>query len=259
MTMSSEQSAVSSKRRGEKRVSRRVVVFICLLLTVFLHGVSAQAQQPKKIGILASGTPSSMSSRIEAFRQTLRELGYTEGQNVVIEFRYAEANTKRFADLAAKLVALKVDVIVTASGAGALAAQAATRTVPIVFTALGDPVADGLVASLSHPGGNITGLTNLSLDLGGKRLELLKDSFPKVRRVAYLWNPDRPAAELKDMQAAAQAMGVQLQSLEVRSVADFDRAFEIALREQSQALITWTNPLLPLIAVESSISRKKTD
>ena len=222
-------------------------MFICLLLTVFLHGVSAQAQQPKKIwriGILASGTPSSMSSRIEAFRQTLRELGYTEGQNVVIDFRYAEANTKRFADLAAELVALKVDVIVTASGAGALAANAATRTIPIVFTALGDPVADGLVTSLSHPGGNITGLTNLSLDLGGKRLELLKDSFPKVSRVAYLWNPDRPAAELKDMQTAAQVMGVQLQSLEVRSVADFDRAFEIALREQSQALITWTNPLL---------------
>jgi putative ABC transport system substrate-binding protein len=220
---------------------------VCLLLTVLLFPVSlVLAQQPKKvprIGFLAAGSPSSMSSRIEAFRQGLRELGYTEGQNIVVEFRYAEGNTKRFADLATELVGLKLDVIVTTSGAGALAAKTATRTIPIVFLSVGDPVVDGLAASLSRPGGNITGLTNLSLDLGGKRLELLKESFPKVTRVAYLWNPDRPAAELKDMQTAAHAMAVQLQSLKVRSAADFDRAFEVALRERIHALITWTNPL----------------
>jgi putative ABC transport system substrate-binding protein len=167
-----------------------------------------------------------------------------EGQNILIEYRYAEGKTDRFADLAGELVGLKLDVIVSASGAGTLATKTATKTIPIVFTSVGDPVADGLVASLAHPGGNVTGLTNLSLDLGGKRLELLKESFPKITRLAYLWNPDRPATELKDMQTAAQAMAVQLQSLEVRNAADFDRAFEAALKARTHALLTWTNPLI---------------
>jgi ABC-type uncharacterized transport system substrate-binding protein len=222
--------------------------FITFALSAMLFALCfpVEAQQPGKIpriGVLSAGSRSSTSSRIEAFRQGLRELDYTEGQNIVVEFRYAEGDTKRFADLAAEFVGLKLDVMVTSSGAGALAAKSATRTIPIVFISVGDPVGDGLVASLSHPGGNITGLTNFSLDLGGKRLELLKESFPKVIRVAYLWNPDRPAIELKDMQNAARAMAVRLQSLEVRSGADFDRAFKIALRERSQALMTWTNPL----------------
>jgi putative ABC transport system substrate-binding protein len=118
-----------------------------------------------------------------------------------------------------------VDVIVTFSGAGAQAAKAATKTIPIVFTSVGDPVADGLVASLARPEGNITGLTNSSLDLGGKRLELLKEAFPKITRVAVLRNPDRPVIELNEMQAAARAMGLKLQILEVRSANDFNSAF----------------------------------
>jgi putative ABC transport system substrate-binding protein len=136
-----------------------------------------------------------------------------------------------------------VDVIVTFSGAGAQAAKAATKTIPIVFTSVGDPVADGLVASLARPGGNITGLTNSSLDLGGKRLELLKEAFPKITRVAVLRNPDRPANELREMQAAAPVMGLQLHILEVRRASDFDSAFEAASRERVQALVLWPNPL----------------
>ena len=222
------------------------ILFWQLATVLLTTAPVAQAQQPAKIpriGFLASGSPSTMSSRIEAFRQGLRQLGYTEGQNIIVELRYAEGNTKRFADLSAELVGLKVDVILTSSGAGALAAKTATLTIPIIFTSVGDPVADGLVKSFSHPGGNITGLTNLSLDLGGKRFELLKESFPKATRVAYLWNPDRPATQLKDMQTAAQAMGVRLLSLQVRGAADFDRAFELAVRERIHAFITWTNPL----------------
>jgi putative ABC transport system substrate-binding protein len=206
--------------------------------------VSAEAQSPKKlrlIGILESGSPASSSERIEAFRQGLRELGYVEGQNISIEYRYAEGNTDRFADFAAELVRLKVDVIVTASTPGVRAAKKASSTIPIVFASINDPVASGLVASLARPGGNITGLTNLSPDLGGKRLELLKETLPKVTRVAHLWNPDSPGSE---MQAAVQVLGLQLQSLQVRNSNDFDSAFEAALRERVHALITSPNPLL---------------
>src|SRR2546426_4268246 len=145
----------------------------------------ADAQGPAKlprIGFLASRSPSSFSSETEAFRRGLRELGYVEGQNIGIEYRYAEGKTDRFADLATELVQLKVDVIVTSSTPGVLAVKKASSTIPIVFAAVNDPVASGLVASLARPGGNVTGLTNLSPDLGGKRLELLKETFPKVTR-----------------------------------------------------------------------------
>jgi putative ABC transport system substrate-binding protein len=216
--------------------------------TMLFVGVQAQAQQPAKvpqIGFLASRSPSSFSSETEAFRQGLRELGYVEGQNIGIEYRYAEGKTDRFADLATELVRLKVDVIVTSSTPGVLAAKKASSTIPIVFGAINDPVASGLVASLARPGGNITGLTNLSPDLDGKRLELLKESFPKViiTRVGYLWNPDAPGTGWTRMQAAASGLGLQLQPLEARSADDFDSAFEAALRERVNALITLPNPL----------------
>src|SRR4030095_1307508 len=165
-------------------------------------------------GFLASGSPSSFAAQNGAFRQGLRELGYVEGQNIGIEYRYAEGRTDRFAELATELVRLKVDVIFTSSTPGVLAAKRASSTTPIVFGAINDPVAAGLVASLARPGGNITGLTNLSPDLEGKRLELLKETFPKVTRVAPLWNPDSPGS---GMGASAQALGLQLQSLEVRN------------------------------------------
>jgi len=222
---------------------KKILLFaFATLVLASLH--LADAQQEKRvprIGFLASGSPSSFSSQTEAFRQGLRELGYVEGQNIGIEYRYAEGKTDRFADLATELVRLKVDVIVTASTPGVLAAKKTSSTIPIVFGAINDPVASGLVASLARPGGNITGLTNLSPDLGGKRLELLKESFPKVTRVAHLWNPDSPGS---DMQAPAHTLGLQLQSLEVRSSNDFERAFEAALKERAHALITSPNPLI---------------
>jgi putative tryptophan/tyrosine transport system substrate-binding protein len=233
---------------GNQKAMKCPILALTLALSSWLFApcFSAQAQQSKKvplIGLLASNPPAAMASRINLFRQGLRELKYEEGQNITVEYRYAEGDTKRFTDFAVELVRLKPDVIVAISGAGALAAKAATRTIPIIFLSVGDPVADGLVSSFSHPGGNITGLTNLSLDLGGKRLELLNESFPKATRVAYLWNPDRPARELQDMQSAAKAMAVHLLSLEVRGASDFDSVFALALRERIQALMTWTNPL----------------
>jgi putative ABC transport system substrate-binding protein len=177
----------------------------------------------------------------------LRELGYVEGKNIVIEYRYAEGKLERLPDLAAELVRLKVDVIVTPSGGPTiLAAKKATATIPIVFAAAADPVGDGLVSSLARPGGNITGLSVMAPDLDGKRLELLKEAFPKVARVAFFWQPggisgDRP---LTEMEAAAKALGVKLLSLPVRTLDDFESAFARAKGDGAQALITTTGPLL---------------
>jgi len=224
-------------------MSKKLVCF-ALYATLFALCFPAQAQQPKKvprIGFLASRSPSSSSSVTEAFRQGLRELGYVEGQSIHIEYRYAEGKPDRFLDLASELVRLKVDAIVTSSTPGVLAAKEASSTIPIVFGSINDPVATGLVASLARPGGNVTGLTNFSPALGGKRLELLKEAFPKITRVAHFWNPDSPGSE---MQAAAQALGLQIQSLEVRSSNDFDSAFEAALRGLAHALVTSPNPFI---------------
>jgi putative tryptophan/tyrosine transport system substrate-binding protein len=221
----------------------KIILYLLPILILAAFHI-AEAQQPKKvprIGFLASRSPSSLFSETEAFRQGLRELGYVEGQNIIIEYRYAEGKTDRFLDLATELVRLKVDVIVTSSTPGVLAAKKVSGTIPIVFASVNDPVASGLVASLARPGGNIRGLTNLSPDLGGKRLELLKETFPNVTRVAHLWNPESPGDE---MQAAAQALGLQIHSLKVRSSNDFDNAFEAASREHAQGLITSPNPLI---------------
>ena len=152
----------------------------------------AEAQQPKKvpqIGFLSSSSPSAVSARLEAFRQGLRELGYVEGKNIIIEYRFAEGMLERLPDLTAELVSIKVQVIVALANTGAVAAKHATQTIPIVMVAVGDPVATGLVASLARPGGNITGLSTLSPELSGKRLELLKEVLPTASRVAIFWNP----------------------------------------------------------------------
>ncbi len=220
-----------------------------LIIVVLGGGAIAQAQQPARIlriGILIPASASFFSARVEALRRRLRELGYVEGKNIVIEYRYAEGKLERLPDLAAELVRLKVDVIVTA-GPALLAAKKASATIPIVFGNAADPVGSGLVSSLARPGGNITGLSVMSPDLDGKRLELLKEAFPKVVRVAFLWQSGGDTREnlaLTDMEAAAKALGVKLQSLEVRSLDDFDSAFARAKREGAQALITLPNPLL---------------
>ena len=165
---------------------------IALLLSAIISPHLAQAQQPARIpriGFLLPTSVSVQSARIEASRQRLRELGYVEGKNIVIEYRYAEGKLERLPDLAAELVRLKVDVVVTNSAPAVLAAKKASATIPIVFTLASDPVGSGLVSSLARPGGNITGLSLMAPDLDGKRLELLKEAFPKVARVAFLWQP----------------------------------------------------------------------
>jgi ABC-type uncharacterized transport system substrate-binding protein len=209
-------------------MSKAGVFSILFVVMLFAVAIVAEAQQPARIpriGILAPLSASFFSARDEAFRQRLRELGYVEGKNIVIEIRYADGKLERMSDLAAELVQLKVDVIVTA-GPGILAAKKASTTIPIVFGAAGDPVGAGIVSSLARPGGNITGLSNIAQDLDGKRLELLKEAFPKVARVALLWDPGTPRANLslREMEAAAKALGLKLQSLPVRGIDDFEGA-----------------------------------
>src|SRR5215467_12421703 len=213
---------------------------LCVLL--FALCFSANAQQPKKIpriGYLALGSPSADRANVEGFRKGLRELGYVEGKTIVIEYRYAEGKNDRLSDLAAELVRLKVDVIVTGGTPVALALKGATTTIPIVITGGTDPVATGVVASLARPGGNITGVTIMNAELAGKRLELLKETSRKVSRVAVLWNPTNPGTALvfKQTQTATQELRLQLQSLEVKSVNDLDRALKDAMKGGANALV----------------------
>ena len=198
-----------------------------------------------RIGFLVTPSRSFFTARMEGFQQGLRNLGYIEGKNIVIEYRYAEGKTDRLPELAAELVSLRVDLIVT-SGPALWAAKNATKTIPIVFTGVQDPVATGVVDSLAKPGGNVTGLSILAPELGGKRLELLKEVVPKITRVAFLWAGLGPGAPLsvKETQAAAQAMGLQLQSLEVRDLKDFDSAFEAITKNRAQALLTNPGPVI---------------
>jgi putative ABC transport system substrate-binding protein len=220
-----------------------------MVLTFVFGGVVAQAQEPARIpriGILSGSSASFFSARVEAFRQRLRELGYVEGKNILIEYRYAEGKREQLPDLVAELVRLKVDVIVTVGAPAAQAAKKASGTIPIVFARASDPVGSGLVSSLARPGGNITGLSMMTPDLEGKRLELLKEAFPKVARVALLWQPSgsRGNLALTEMDAAAKALGLKLLSLEVRSLDDFEGAFARAKKERAQALITTPGGLI---------------
>ena len=219
---------------------------VAISLTFALGGAVAQAQQPAgihRIGIL-SISGSVFPARVEAFRRRLRELGYIEGQNIVFEYRYAEGKQDRYPELAAELVRLKVDVLVTAGTPAARAAKNATATIPIVFAGASDPLGTGIVSSLAQPGGNITGLSLMAPDLDGKRLELLKEAVPKVARVAFLWQPGSRPQALTKMEAAAKALGLKLLSLEVRSLDDFEGAFARAKKERAQALITTTGGLI---------------
>ena len=215
---------------------RRIV--ICLPLTVILLTVAiAEAQQPAKIpriGLLRPSRSDHGGSRvlIDAFRQGLRELGYVEGQNVRLEIRWADGKRDRLPQLADELVRLKVDVIVSGGSTATDAAKRASSTIPIVMTQVADPERDGFVASLARPGANITGLTHMNTELAGKRLELLKESVPKASRVAVLWNPANPsqAFNFKELETAAKALAVTVQSLQVRTPDDFDRAFNDAVK-----------------------------
>jgi putative ABC transport system substrate-binding protein len=216
---------------------------------VFALCDSVDAQQSAKvyrIGILFPGSISPRMHLVEAFRQGLGELGYLEGHNFALVIRSAEKSPDQLPDLAAELVRLKVDVIVTGGPSPIQAAQQATRTIPLVMAGHPDPVAGGLVAGLARPGGNITGLSiTAGLEIYGKRLELLKEIVPKVSRIAFLSNPTNPANALqaKETEVAARALGVQLQALEVRSPSDIDSGIEGAIKARAGALLTLDSPL----------------
>jgi putative ABC transport system substrate-binding protein len=229
------------QRTAVKERGMRYKVIALLLVTLILTSVRlAEAQDQKKrprLGVLTGGSASSDSTRIQAFVQGLRELGWVEGQTIIIEYRYAEGKLDRLEKLAAELVAT-VDIIIAQAPAAVRAAKNASSMTPIVMAHGGDPVAQGFVANLARPGGNVTGLSNFSAELSGKRLELLKETFPKVYRVAVIWNPDAPGPVLgfQELEIAAKALKVPLQSLQVRGPKDFDAAFQAA-KEQAGSLV----------------------
>jgi putative ABC transport system substrate-binding protein len=208
----------------------------------------AHAQQPgkmAKIGSLGTGPGSGPGSGSEVIRRELHALGWVEGKNIAIEYRSADNKFDRLPALAGELVRLKVDVILTPSPPAALAAKHATRTIPIVFNSISDPVALGLVDSLARPGGNITGVTNIASELTGKRLEILKETIPKLSRVAVLWSPQTPSSAnpWKESQLAAKELGLQLHSMEVNSADKYESAFKEAIKAGSAALAVTLSPL----------------
>jgi putative tryptophan/tyrosine transport system substrate-binding protein len=212
-------------------MKKAAVPSILVAVVLLAVGVTAEAQQPKKvqrIGYLSPSDAATESTRSEPIRRALRELGYIEGQNISFEYRYAEGKVDRFPDLAAELVRLKVDIILAAGGTRlVMAAKNATKTIPIVMAGQGiDPIRAGFVESLARPGGNVTGITNLTTELGGKRLELLKEAVPKVARVAVLYDPATPDSVLnvkEVLPVAARALGLTIQPWEIRTADDFNR------------------------------------
>ena len=217
---------------------------ILIAAVVLIVAVRVEAQQPTKvprIGYLSNSDPVTESARSEAIRLALRERGYVEGQNIAIEYRYPEGKRDRAPELAAELVRLKVDIIVVVGGASwILAAKNATKTIPIVMTGAGaDPVKEGLVESLARPGGNVTGITNLIRELGGKQLELLKEAVPKLARVAVLYDPAIPGTtrEVKeDLLVAARALGLTVRSWEVRAADDLEKVFAALIKDRPDGL-----------------------
>ena len=222
-----------------------IVTLILSLLTAPLTSSAQQAAQVPRLGLLIPGSSSAFAPRIEAFRHGLRDLGYVEGRNITIEYRFAEGQDDRLPELVAELIRLHVDIMVTDGEAAILAAQHATTTIPIVMAVSSDPVGIGFVASLARPGGNITGLSFMLTEVSGKRLELLQEAVPKLSHVAVLWNPTMPSSMLgfKETQTAAHALGLSLQSLEVRGPDEFDQAFAAMTREHADALVVLSNPL----------------
>ena len=232
-------------------MTRRIALVLTLAVCILLAPRAAGAQQSGKvhrIGFVGTRSASDTSPQLDAFRQGLRELGWVEGQNIVIEHRYAEGRFDRLPDLAAELVRLKVDIIVAPASPAAAAAKNATETIPIVMVGVSEPVGLGLIASLARPGGNITGTSAIWPELVGKQLEQLKEIVPKVRRVAILSNPANPAHALsiREVKVAARSLGVQLQLLEARGPTEFDGAFATMAKERVGALLVAADPVFSL-------------
>ena len=227
---------------GQKKNMKRKIVTLVLSAMLLALCSFAAAQQPGKIprvGFLGAASAPALAQRLAAFRGGLRELGYIEGKNIAIDYRYADSQADRIGPLAAELLALKPDVIVTYQTPSVIAIKKLSPTTPIVFTIISFPVENGIIASFARPGGSATGLTVRSEELNGKRLELLKQSVPSLVRVAVLSNPANPTQPLewKEILGPAQGLGLKLYSVEVRSSSDFGTAFETIVRDRAQALL----------------------
>jgi ABC-type uncharacterized transport system substrate-binding protein len=221
---------------------RRIGLSVILAIGFLLAPIAVGGQPPPRVyrvGILERTSPAINAANLEGFRQGLRTLGYLEGKNLVIEYRSAGGRDERFPDLAAELVQLKVDLMLTRGTPAALAAKRATQTIPVVITGVGDPVAQGIIASLAHPGGNITGLSATVTEIYPKRVELLKELVPRAARIAALFNMGNPAIPLqwKEVETAARSLGIQPQLLDVRKLEDLRPAFETAVRQHADALV----------------------
>jgi putative ABC transport system substrate-binding protein len=228
-------------------MSKKILLALCCILLAPCP--ATEAQQPTKIpriGYLSTVSPAANVTRIEALRQGLRELGYVDGKNIVIEWRYAEGKVDRLPSLAAELVRLKVDVIITAASPPTRAAKELTRTIPIVMAFDDDPVGSGFVASLARPGGNVTGLSSLALEIGGKQLELLKEIIPRLSRVAILGTSTVPhyANLVKEIALVANSVEVKVQEVDVLNVSDIEKAFGAASKADAGAVLVMGSPIL---------------
>ena len=227
-------------------MTMKIIVLLVSLAVVSVHLADAQ-QPPKKplIGVLVAGSPSSMESRINAFQKRLRELGYKEGQNIVVEYHYAEGNYNRLTAIATDLVRSQANVIVTWAIPVTQVVKNATSTIPIVMAGGGNPVEAGLVESLSKPGGNITGLATIQNELTGKRLELLKEAFPKISRVAVVFNPEGqvPTRGYEPLKVIAQSLKISLEPLEIRNPNEIDKAFAAITKSRVDGLLLESDPI----------------
>ena len=237
-------SRINLKSAFRNRTS--AIILCCLLLAPCSAAVAQQPTKIPRIGYLSTVSPAVNATRIEALRQGLRELGYVEGKNIVIEWRYAEGKVDRLPSLAAQLVRLKVDLIVTGASPPTRAAKELTSTIPIVMAFDDDPVGSGFVASLARPGGNVTGLSSLALEIGGKQLELLKEIIPRLSRVAILGTSTVPhyANLVREIDLAAKAVRVKVQDLDVLNASDIENAFGAASKALAGAVLVIGSPIL---------------
>jgi putative ABC transport system substrate-binding protein len=245
-----EGSKLKMKNRRKKLMNKRITGRTLITLLFALSILPVQAQQPGKIpriGYLDGGFPSTNAARIDAFRQGLRERGYMEGKNIMVEYRHTEGKLDRLPTLLAELLRLKVEIIVAGGGGGAIdAAKQATKTIPIVMPMAIDPVGQGFVTSLARPGGNVTGLATLAPEISGKQLEILKEIVPRLSRVAFFGTSTRQgsAQAYKETELAAKAFGVKLQYLDVLSPKDFEAAFRAAVKGRAEAVLVLTGPVV---------------